>query len=233
MRHVRDAQGNRIRQEGAKDQRGTPTLYLFSPHPIEDADANWLKPDHAGTQAVYPHIGQLWLTAKRLLERGQFSMPDDARDLIEGVYSFDAEAEIPDVLLDGSMQATSKAMVQKSMADLNVLKLNKGYTRSSGDWDEETRIPTRLTEEETVSVALAILENGQLKPYAKVEPYAWALSAVKLPEHEWKKAQQQIPENLKSLIETLKTEQKALRWVEILPLYEGQVIYSSQHGFMG
>jgi len=233
MRHVRDAQGNRIRQEGVKDQRGTPTLYLFSPHPIEDADANWLKPDHTGTQAIYPHIGQLWLTAKHLVGRGRFAMPDDARDLIEGVYSFDAEAEIPDVLLDGSMQATSKTMVQKSMADLNVLKLNKGYTRSSGDWDEETRIPTRLTEEETVSVALAIVENGQLKPYAKAEPYAWALSTVKLPEHEWKKAQQQIPENLKSLIETLKTEQKALRWVEILPLQEGQVIYSSRHGFMG
>jgi len=233
MRHVRDAQGNRIRQEGAKDQRGTPTLYLFSPHPIEDADVNWLKPDHAGTQAVYPHIGQLWLTAKHLVGRGQFTMPDDARDLIEGVYSFDAEAEIPDVLLDGSMQATSKTMVQKSMADLNVLKLNKGYTRSSGDWDEETKIPTRLTEEETVSVALAIVENGQLKPYAKAEPYAWALSTVKLPEHQWKKAQQQIPENLRILIETLKTEQKALRWVEILPLEEGQVIYSSRHGFMG
>jgi len=119
------------------------------------------------------------------------------------------------------------------MADLNVLKLNKGYTRSSGDWDEETRIPTRLTEEETVSVALAIVENGQLKPYAKVESYAWALSTVKLPEHQWKKAQQQIPDNLKALIETLKAEQKALRWIEILPLEEGQVIYSSRHGFMG
>lgn len=233
MRHIRDAQGKRLGQEGVKDRRGTPTLYLFSPDPIADADANWLKPDHAGTQAVYPHIGQLWLTAKHLLERGQFTMPDDARDLIEGVYSFDAEADIPDVLLDASMQATSKTMVQKSMADLNVLKLNKGYTRSSGDWDEETRIPTRLTEEETVSVALAILENGQLKPYAKVEPYAWALSTVKLPEHEWKKAQQRIPANLRVLIETLKTEQKALRWLEILPLEEGQVIYSSRHGFMG
>jgi len=82
-------------------------------------------------------------------------------------------------------------------------------------------------------VALAILENSQLKPYAKVEQYAWALSTVKLPEHQWKKVQQQIPGNLKILIETLKVEQKALRWVEILPLEEGQVIYSSRHGFIG
>jgi len=59
------------------------------------------------------------------------------------------------------------------------------------------------------------------------------LSIVKLPEHQWKKAQQQIPDNLNALIETLKAAQKALRWVEILPLQEEQVIYSSRHGFMG
>ena len=160
-------------------------------------------------------------------------MPDDARDLIEGVYSFEAEDKMPNALLDGSLQAESKTMVQKSMADLNVLKLNKGYTRSSGDWDEETRIPTRLTEEDSISVALAIVEDGYLKPYANVERFAWALSTVKLPAREWQKAQQQIPANLKALIETLKTGQKALRWVEVLPLEEGQVIYSSQHGFIG
>ena len=34
MRHIRDAQGNRISQEGAKDLRGTPMLYLFSPDPM-------------------------------------------------------------------------------------------------------------------------------------------------------------------------------------------------------
>jgi len=230
-RHIRDEHGNRL-EHGAQDQRGVPVLYLYSPAPSIDANADWLKPDHAGTQAIYPHIGQLWLTAKNLLEQGQFTMPGDARDLIEGVYSGEAEDEIPTVLLDASMQAEGKAMVQKSMADLNVLKLNKGYTRSSGDWDEETRIPTRLTEEETVSVALAILENGQLKPYANAERYAWALSTVKLPEREWKKAQQQIPANLKALIENLKTEQKALRWVEIFPLTtETQHYYNAKDGW--
>ncbi len=233
MRHIRDTQGNRIREEGAKDLRGIPVLYLFSPNPIEDIDINWLKPDHTGTQAVYQHIGQLWLTAKLLVASGQFTMPDDARTLIEGVYSEDAQEEIPEVLLDASIQALSKSMVHKSMADMNVLKLNKGYTRMSGDWDEETRIPTRLTEEETISVALAILENGQLKPYAKVESYAWAMSTVKLPNREWQKVQQHIPGNLKVLIETLKSEQKSLRWLEVLPLEAGQVIYSAQHGFVG
>jgi CRISPR-associated endonuclease/helicase Cas3 len=34
------------------------------------------------------------------------------------------------------MNAEGKAMAQKSMADLNMLKLNKGYTWSSGGWGE-------------------------------------------------------------------------------------------------
>lgn len=231
-RHIRDAQGNRIRDTGAKDGRSTPVFYLYSPEPTEDADAKWLKPDHAGTQAVYLHVGQLWLTA-RLLASGQFTMPTDARNLIEGVYSDEAQEKIPVTLQDVSLNAENKAMVQKSMANLNVLKLDKGYTRKSGDWDEETRIPTRLTEEESVAVALAVVDGDRLRPYADVESYAWALSTIKLPECEWKKMQQRIPINLLPLIEALKTEQKVLRWLEILPLPEGQVFYSAREGYIG
>jgi len=230
-RHIRDAQGNRIRESGVEDHRGAPVFYLYSPEPVEAADADWLTPDHAGTQAVYPHLGQLWLSA-RLLGCGQFTMPADARALIEGVYSADAQDQIPKALQEASLNAEGKAMVQKSMADLNVLKLNKGYTWNSGDWGEETKIPTRLTEEETVSVALAVLEDGRLKPYADSGHYAWAMSTVKLPEREWKQAARQIPADLKQKIEDLKTEQKALRWLEIFPLTaETRHYYSAEDGW--
>ena len=232
-RHIRDVLGNRLEAEDAQDQRGVPVLYVYTPEPCSEADANWLKPDHAGTQAVYSHVGRLWLTAKLLLEAGQFIMPDDARQLIEGVYGAEAEVQIPPALLDASIAAESKDMAQRSMADLNVLKLNKGYTWMSGDWGEETRIPTRLTEEETISVALAIVENGELKPYAKVDRYPWAMSTVKLPDREWQNARQQMPAHFTALIEVLKAEHKALRWLEVLPLEEGQEIYSAQMGFVG
>ncbi|WP_446809799.1 CRISPR-associated helicase Cas3' [Methylomonas sp. 2BW1-5-20] len=231
-RHIRDEHGNRLRDSGAVDGRGEPVFYLYAPTPSEDAGADWLKPDHAGTQAVYPHVGQLWLSAS-LLEKGRFTMPDDARDLIEGVYSDEAQARIPLALQEASFDAEGKTMVQRSMADLNVLKLDKGYTWKSGDWDEETRIPTRLTEEENISVALAVLVDGDLKPYADVERYAWAMSTIKLPEREWKKVGRQISDELKQQIETLKNEQKALRWLEVLPLVEGQSLYSATDGFVG
>lgn len=235
-RHVRDQQGGRLAEKGAKDQRGTAVLLIFSPEPIADATEDWLKPDHAGTQAVYPHIGQLWLTAKLLLAQpeNQFTMPEDARELIEGVYSYAAEEEIPVELLDASFDAEAKGLVQRSMADFNVLKLSKGYTDASGDWSEESRIPTRLTEQETISVALAVWEEGQLKPYIANQQYAWALSTVKLPEYEWEKAQKAIPEELKPVIEILKEENKAVRWLEVFPLtHETQVYYTAKDGFVG
>jgi len=199
-RHIRDEQGNRLRELNAKDRRGIPILYLFSPGPAKDANANWLKTHQKGTQVVYPHIGQLWLTAKLLLRKGKgkFTMPDDARGLIEGVYSPEAEVAIPKILFDASMDADGQNMMRQSMANLNVLKLNKGYTRFSGDWDEESRIPTRLTE---------------------------PMSVVKIPEWEWEKAKQQIPATMQKLIDDLKTEVKALRWLEVFPLTDETLSY--------
>jgi len=226
-RHIRDVHGNRIRDVNAKDQRESAILYLFAPDPKENADENWLKTKQEGTQAVYPHIGQLWLTAKLLLEdgKGKFTMPGDARGLIEGVYSPEAEVAIPEILLEASMDAEGQNMMKQSMANLNALKLNKGYTRSSGDWDEESRIPTRLTEQETFSVALARLNQGKLQPYANTAHHEWAMSVVKIPEWEWEKAKQQITATMQKLIEDLKTEVKALRWLEVFPLTDETASY--------
>ncbi len=110
--------------------------------------------------------------------------------------------------------------------------MRKGYTYASGDWDEETRIPTRLTEQETVSVALAVWENGKLKPYIANQQYTWALSIVKLPEYEWKKAQKAIPEWMKPFIAELKEENKALCWLEVFPLIdETKAYYTAKNGF--
>ena len=231
-RHIRDEEGNRLRELKAKDQRGTPILYLFTPDPTMDVDADWLRTHQRGTQAVYPHVGRLWLTAKILLIdwKGKFSMPEDARGLIEGVYSDEAETTIPKSLLDASMDADGRDLMQQSMANLNVLKLGKGYTRSSGDWDEEVRTPTRLSEEESISVALAYVREGGLYPYARGVHHEWAMSIVKIPEWEWKKARQQITATMQELIEDLKAEVKVLRWLEIFPLTDQTASYYNAAG---
>jgi len=233
-RHIRNAEGNRLRAAKEKDQRGTPVLYLFSPDPTEDASEDWLKQQQAGTQYVYPHVGRLWLTARLLLKErnSQFRMPEDARHLIEGVYGEDVQDDIPSALQEASWEAEGKDLTQLSMANLNVLNLNKGYTRSSGDWDEESRIPTRLTETETVSVALVRLVRGRLQPYAEGCYQAWALSVVNIPAYEWEKASQYIPSHIKPLVDALKKEEKALRWLEIFPLTpETEQCYSQNGGW--
>ncbi len=231
-RHIRDVEGNRIRKAEAKDQRGTPVLYLLSPDPMEDADEDWLQQQQAGTQVVYPHVGQLWLTARLLLNEkaGQFTMPDDARHLIEGVYGEDAQDDIPSELQEASDGATVEDGVRRSMANLNVLKLNKGYTRSSGDWDEESRIPTRLIEVETVAVVLARFVHGRLQPYAEGCHHAWALSVVNIPVYEWESANQYIPVHIKALVDALKKEEKALRWLDVFPLMDETGFCYSQSG---
>jgi CRISPR-associated endonuclease/helicase Cas3 len=220
QRHVRDARGNRLRGFNEKDQRGKPILYLYAPEPMENPEADWLKSQQKGTQAVYPHVGQLWLTAKLLLKdkNGEFTMPEDARSLIEGVYAVDIEDSVPVNLRQDSYMAIGQEQSRKSMADFNALKLNKGYTRLSGDWDEEIRYPTRLTEEESVSVVLARLHNGKLQPHAAGSHHPWAMSVVKIPEWEWKEASRQIPTKLQKMIEELKKEVNALRWLEVFPL---------------
>lgn len=238
QRHVRDSDGNRLTGEAEKDQRGAAVLYLLSPEPLDDVSEDWLKPDHAGTQAVYRHVGQLWLTAKKLLGNPSFAMPEDARELIEGVYSENAENDIPIQLIEASYEAEAKLLVENNLAKSNALILSKGYTRKSGyvgsidNWDEEVRIPTRLSEQESVSVALGVWQEGELKPYATHPYYAWALSTVKLPESDWKKAQQAIPEELKESIESLKAEIKALRWLEVFPLTDITTeFYSASDGW--
>ena len=237
-RHVRDKQGNRLREEGDKDQRGEPRLYLLTPDPKAFDGEGWLgrlKQQQKGTMSVYQHLGRLWLTAKILLndQEGGFAMPGDARTLIEGVYSQEAEDSVPEAIMESSWEAETRDMSQRSMADLNTLNLAKGYTRSSGDWDEEVRIPTRLSEVESVPVVLVVPGKAGLLPYARGEGrYEWSLSTVKVPEWEWQEAKGRIPAALKEAIEELKAETKALRWFEVFPLVEETArFYSAADGW--
>ena len=56
------------------------------------------------------------------------------------------------------------------------------------------------------------------------------MSVVKIPEWEWKKAKQQITATMQKLIEGLKTEVKALRWLEVFPLTDETASYYNAGG---
>jgi CRISPR-associated endonuclease/helicase Cas3 len=125
----------------------------LAPDPSAVHDNQWLKRLLPGTQAVYANVGQLWLGLDGLLKNNGYRMPEDARRLIEGVYAEAAQEKIPEVLQELTWEAYGTARSQQGMGEFNRLKLHKGYTHSSGEWDDEVKLPTRLGNE-TVTVAL-------------------------------------------------------------------------------
>jgi CRISPR-associated endonuclease/helicase Cas3 len=235
QRHNRNLQGAVDDQES--DSRPQASLSVLAPDPEHVVDSAWLKTLLPGTQAVYANVGQLWLTLNVLMQQQGFAMPEDARHLIEAVYSDEAQYNVPEPLRDASSQAVGVQKGERSIAELNRLRLEKGYTigsaDTSGGWAEEVRIPTRLSAE-SVSVAVVRVVNGELIPYAENDQHAWALSQLSLPEHEWQQVCSHIPQVWQIAIDALKEKQPALRWLEILPLTDELAeCYSAAGGWLG
>lgn len=188
QRHVRDALGNRI--EGV-DLRGGARMVVFGPAFSELPSADWYRQVFPGGAYVYPHVGQLWLSA-RCLQSGAFAMPGDGRALVEGVFGDAAQVEIPETLGKASQAVEGKNWAAVNHAAGNALQLGPGYARSPyGDWmdDIDQSAPagfddwagdsaaTRLGEA-TAWVRLARWHNGQLSPW---HADGWEASSLRLP----------------------------------------------------
>ena len=233
QRHNRDA-NSRV-DNTVLDPRPAPLIHIVAPNVNDVVNENWLEQLLPGTNAVYPNVGQLWLTLNVLMTHNRIAMPDDARYLIESVYREDAQQQIPEPLLVATFQASGAAKGEQGMAELNHLRLDKGYTynsaSSSGGWSLEVRIPTRLSRD-LVKVVLARLDSGELTPYAVAEKHSWSLSEINLSERDWKWVSSQIPSDWQKPIERLKNQVPELKWVNVLPLTaELQNCYSATDGW--
>ena len=174
QRHVRDAQGNRLIAADARDERTAPCLWVYAPAWTEQPTSDWYSAVFEKAQYVYGHHGQLWLTAKTL-QKGCFTMPADARNLIEAVFS---ETEIlPESLTKNALKAEGQEMSEASLAQLSTLKIVGGYQRGEiNDWWSEAKTPSRLGAE-TMEVMLAKWVDGELQPWAEG---VWTYSMVKV-----------------------------------------------------
>ncbi len=175
QRHVRDANGNRIKGE---DQRGGAILYVYAPQWSDKPSADWLKSSIPGTAAIY-QAHRLWLTQRRMRATGQFRMPEDARSLVEAVYADQVTNELPDGLLLSAQREAGDHSAIASHAKSNALKLAEGYQRA-GNWWEADSTPTRYVEKESVTVYLARWQEGRLQPWITEGDFVWARSAVSL-----------------------------------------------------
>ncbi|MGO3738092.1 MAG: CRISPR-associated helicase Cas3' [Marinomonas foliarum] len=186
-RHTRNEQ--RAYQSGIIDTRPSPVLYLHAPAWSDEPAVDWLSQDFRNTQYVYRSPGRLWLGMKKLRELGGIKMPEQARDLIEAVYSSAAFDQIPTTLLKLEQATQGDELAKASKAKSNRLKWQDyGYSDHSNQYwfDDDSDISTRHSDIETVNVLLLKKNtSGQLEPRVDHPKFAVQLSTLKISKNKY------------------------------------------------
>lgn len=216
-RHRRAADGTPLEDPAQPDQRGQPLLWVLAP-PWTDAPAKgWFKSAFPKGAAVYPGPGQLWLTL-RALRAGAFTMPDDARQLIEGVFG--EAAEVPAGLRAESLAAEGQDYAAQAQAQMSSLTLETGYERGGVDWWSDAKTPSRLGEA-TSTIALARWSDGRLEPWAQSPAHAWAYSSLRVAARLIDTEAPAADPALQAAIDAVRATLPAQgRWMVLLPLVE-------------
>lgn len=213
-RHVRDAAGRRLRDPGARDQRGEPCLWVHGPAWAEAPAANWFKAKFPKAAAVYPHHGQLWRTAE-LLQEGRIAMPGDARRFIESVFGEDMN--LPPALQANADRTQGNSFADTAAAQQNAIKMVTGYVREGIDWWSEAKTPSRLGEANT-TVVLARWHGNQLRPWVE-RGQGWAYSSLRVSERLIaRRAEGETPEREAVIRMTEETLPGKGKWSVIVPL---------------
>jgi len=220
QRHLRNANGQRI--ESGTDGRGTPTLHIHGPPPDNEIEKDWYSSFFPGASFVYPDHAQLWRTAKILLEKNEFVLPQDSRELIEKVFG-ENKIEAPDTLLSASLKVEGKNKAKVQTGFYNSLNLDDYYSRSGFDWWADSIAPTRLGEP-CSTLKLAKWDGKTLCPWCNDDSentFAenWALSQVQVSQKYADKTAEpgdaELTRQIKQLEEQLSDRGK---WSVILPL---------------
>jgi CRISPR-associated endonuclease/helicase Cas3 len=172
----------RLWRHARPERTGAPELLVVSPDPDDEPDPDWYARLFRRGAFVYRHHGRLWLTARMLREAAAIRSPEGLRELVEAVYG-DA-AVMPSGLEERSWAEEGREGAAAGFGRQNVLKLGNGYDRGGGLWDTEERTPTRLVDEEQVTLRLARVEAGEVVPWAPIEDAdihrGWRLSEVNI-----------------------------------------------------
>jgi CRISPR-associated endonuclease/helicase Cas3 len=154
-------------------------MLVFSPRPITDAKANWVRNVLPGSAAVYRDHGVLWRTARELENRGCIVTPDEVRSLVESVH---AGVDCPDELLPSVDRTEGEGKGNAALAQNQLLELGDGYSPGA-NWESELKISTRLTTAQTVIRLAKRNKYGVIIPWAEAPMNAkwqeWPLSEVK------------------------------------------------------
>ncbi len=163
-----------------------PKLFVVSPDPSAAVDADWLKACLGRAAFVYKHAGVMWRTARVILARGEFAVPEDLRPMIEAVYGEAAEP-VPTGLEAAEMRGEGQQGKDKALAAFNVVDLGPGYGALPSNLRADEEIGTRLGED-MVTIRLARRGNGALVPWFRSGGDArldWALSELQVRKAFW------------------------------------------------
>lgn len=137
---------HRHEREGRGQGFEFPLMKILMPAPVDDADADWYAKLFPSGQYVYPRPALLWRTARLLCNKNQFLLPEEARELVEGVYG-NTGINAPAIFDEKESKATGNDFAKKSMANFSALDFSLGYNSNSGQWEDDTVSPTRLGED--------------------------------------------------------------------------------------
>jgi len=230
-RHTRNKDG--AYQSGIIDSRPSPVLYLHAPIWSDTPEVDWLANDFLNTQYVYRSPGRLWLGMKKLRELGGINMPDNARDLIEAVYSSDAFDNIPPSLLKLEQATQGDELAKANKAKSNRLKWQEyGYSDHSNQYwfDDDSDISTRHSDIETVNVLLLKRDSsGTLSPRIDHPQFSVQLSTLKLSKNKYAtKLNQPSEQEHDELVSNYRAAKYLQTW---LPEDDTRFEYSDTFGF--
>ncbi|WP_100158464.1 CRISPR-associated helicase/endonuclease Cas3 [Proteus columbae] len=199
-RHTRTMNGDYV--SNIQDGRASPVLYVHAPIFTNDPISSWLTENFSSTEAVYRSPGRLWLTLRSLIQLGEIKMPHDARQLIESVYSDNTYNEIPLSLIRQENNSLGEQRAKAVKAQLQLLKLNKGYSEESSEfWTEDYYdISTRYSDIEIANILLLKKIDDNYLPWVDDSDFSIALSTVKISKNKYADKLTTVTENIKEKI---------------------------------
>jgi len=173
----------RLHRHRRKD-RGKAVFYCLIPKETQAPSKDWFAEDFLRAKWVYRDVSLLWKTKEILKKQGKIKMPEEARLLVESVYNGNSEIDVPSVFEKSEELAWSDILAKKSMANFNSLNFEQGYARDSstlGKWDDEERVPTRLSDK-SIRVYLCRWIDNEIKPLFEEKHHKWEFSSLTLRE---------------------------------------------------
>ena len=169
----------RLQRHAWRTRAASPTLHVHAPGEASDPPASWARAWSAGTCAVYPDEGRLWLSddALRRAPRGEIVVPRDVRGLIEHVYGEGSDRRIPPGLADSTRRAQGVALAEAGQAAAKELVLDAGYCVDAGGWQDPDRARTRAGEP---SMDVYLAERGAGVPVPLSRDGGWEGARVRI-----------------------------------------------------